>query len=113
MKGFTMTIQPGELWVADIPFTNGTASKKRPVLVLWLDGNDAVVAVVTSAQPRTPSDLSLKDWEKSGLRVASTVRLSRIVCLTQSLLLGRIGVISQNDAAQAKEIWQLHIKPRF
>ncbi len=29
-----MTIQPGEFWVADIPFTDATASKKRPVLVL-------------------------------------------------------------------------------
>jgi len=113
MKGFTMIIQPGEFWVADIAFTNGIASKKRPVLVLWLDGNDVVVAVVTSAQPRTPTDLSLKDWETSGLRVASTVRLSRVVCLTQPLLLVKIGLISEPDAAQAKEIWQLHIKPQF
>lgn len=29
-----MTIQPGELWIADILFTDGSASKKRPVLVL-------------------------------------------------------------------------------
>lgn len=108
-----MTIQPGEFWVADIAFTNGIASKKRPVLVLWLDGNDAVVAVVTSAQPRTRTDLCLNDWATSSLRVASTVRLSRLVCLTQSLLLGKIGLISPTDAAQAKEIWQLYIKPQF
>ena len=31
-----MTVRAGELWVADIPFTNGAASKKRPVLVLWV-----------------------------------------------------------------------------
>jgi mRNA interferase MazF len=34
-----MTIQPGEFWIANIPFTNGLSSKKRPVLVLWTDGN--------------------------------------------------------------------------
>ncbi len=34
-----MTIQAGEFWVADIPFTSGGGSKKRPVLVLWLDGD--------------------------------------------------------------------------
>ena len=44
-----MTPQPGEFWVAEIPFTQGMNSKKRPVLVLWLDGRDAVVAAVTSA----------------------------------------------------------------
>jgi hypothetical protein len=41
-----MTIRPGDFWVADILFTDQTSSKKRPVLVLWLDGADAVVAAV-------------------------------------------------------------------
>jgi mRNA interferase MazF len=50
---FMTTIQPGELWIADIPFTSGASSTKRPVLILWLDGQDAVVAVVTSTQSRT------------------------------------------------------------
>jgi mRNA-degrading endonuclease toxin of MazEF toxin-antitoxin module len=27
----------GELWLAEIPFTSGMASKRRPVLVLWED----------------------------------------------------------------------------
>ena len=49
---------------ADIPFTSGSGSKKRPVLVLWLHGQDAVVAAATS-----------------------TVRLSRLDCLEQALLL--------------------------
>jgi hypothetical protein len=63
-----MTISPGDFWVAEIPFTDGSASQKRPVLVLWLDGQDAVVAAVTSAVPRTPTDVSLIDWRASGLR---------------------------------------------
>lgn len=78
-----MTIQPGDFWVAEIPFTDGSASKKRPVLVLWLDGQDVVVAAVTSTGPRTPTDVSLVDWRASGLRVPSTVRLSRLDCLEQ------------------------------
>jgi mRNA interferase MazF len=73
-----MTIQPGEFWVADIPFTNATASKKRPVLVLWLDGPDVVAAAVTTAKPRSPMDVLLMDWKASGLRRESTVRLSRL-----------------------------------
>lgn len=32
-----MIIRSGEFWVADIPFTDQRTSKKRPVLVLWLD----------------------------------------------------------------------------
>lgn len=76
-----MAIQPGDFWVADIPFTDGSGSKKRPVLVLWLDGLDTVVAAVTSAAPRSPTDVSLADWKAAGLRVPSTVRLSRLDCL--------------------------------
>jgi hypothetical protein len=30
--------QAGEIWLAEIPFTSGVASKLRPVLVLWQDG---------------------------------------------------------------------------
>ena len=53
-----MTPQAGDFWLADIPFTDGSASNVRPVLVLWLDGQDAVVAAVTSAAPRSPSDVA-------------------------------------------------------
>ncbi|MEW6498275.1 MAG: type II toxin-antitoxin system PemK/MazF family toxin [Cyanobacteriota bacterium] len=108
-----MTIQPGEFWVADIPFTSGSGSKKRPILVLWLDGDDVVAAVVTSAKPRTLTDVLLNDWSASGLRVASTVRLSRLDCLEQSLLIAKIGRISETDAAQLKRVWEMYIKPQF
>jgi mRNA-degrading endonuclease toxin of MazEF toxin-antitoxin module len=108
-----MPIQPGEFWVADIVFTDASASKKRPVLVLWLDAADAVCAVVTSAPPRTATDVSLANWQTSGLRVASTVRLSRLDCLEQSLFLHRLGALSPADAKQIKTVWQSHIKPQF
>jgi mRNA interferase MazF len=108
-----MTIHPGDFWVAEIPFTDGSASKKRPVLVLWLDGQDVVVAAVTSAAPRTLTDVSLVDWRASGLRIPSTVRLSRLDCLEQFLLLFRLGQVSLADAQRLKDVWAVHIKPQF
>ena len=75
-----MTIRPGDFWVADIPFTDGRASKRRPVLVLWLDGRDAVVAAVTSASPRTLTDVPLTGWRAGGLRVASTAPTVSSLC---------------------------------
>ncbi|MEG4862048.1 MULTISPECIES: type II toxin-antitoxin system PemK/MazF family toxin [unclassified Microcoleus] len=107
------TIEPGDFWVANIPFTNGADSKKRPILLLWLDGEDVVAAVVTSAKPRSQTDVFLNDWSVSGLRVASTVRLSRLDCLEKSLLLAKIGQISQADAAAVKQVWELYVKPQF
>ncbi len=108
-----MTIQAGEFWIAEIPFTSGIDSKRRPVLILWLDGDDAVVAVVTSANPRTQTDVALNDWASSGLRFASTVRLSRLDCLEKSLLLTKIGMISETDAQHLKIAWDMYVKPQF
>ena len=105
--------QPGEVWIADIPFTSGTVSKLRPVLVLWTDAADVVVAAVTSASPRSPTDVALQDWSATGLRVASTVRLSRLDCLEQNLLRRRLGVVAQGDAAELKKTWTNEIRLRF
>ena len=103
----------GELWLADIPFTSGAASKLRPVLVLWVDAADVVVAAVTSANPRSPADVALQDWAVGGLRVPSTVRLSRLDCLEQNLLRRRLGIISRKDADQLKQVWSTAIRLRF
>jgi len=108
-----MTIQPGEFWVAEIRYTNASGSKKRPVLVLWIDGLDLVAAAVTTAQPRSPFDVLLDDWKTSGLRLPSTVRLSRIDCLEHSLLVGKIGLISSADARRVNEVWAKFVKPQF
>ena len=108
-----MTIQPGEFWVADIPYTDASSSTKRPILVLWLDGADLVAAAVTTATPRSPRDVALTDWQSSGLLRASTVRLSRLDSLEQSLMIARIGTISAADAEQVRQTWLTHIKPQF
>lgn len=70
MRDCMTTIKAGDFWVAKITFTNGVDSKKRPILVLWSDGDDVIVVVVTSAQPRSQTDVLLKDWRSSGLKVA-------------------------------------------
>lgn len=87
--------------------------KNVRILILWLDGDDVVAAVVTSSKPRTQMDVPLNDWAASGLRIASTVRLSRLDCLEKSLLLTKIGRISEADAEQLKAVWHLHVKPQF
>ncbi|EPF23931.1 MULTISPECIES: type II toxin-antitoxin system PemK/MazF family toxin [Oscillatoriophycideae] len=106
-------IKGGEFWVAKILFTDGTSSKKRPVLILWVDGDDVIVTAVTSAMPRTQTDILLKDWANSGLRVPSTVRLSRLDCLEKNLLLAKLGRISNEDAVYLLRAWDDYIKLNF
>jgi mRNA interferase MazF len=95
------------------PFYQRAASKLRPVLVLWTDAADVVVAAITSAQPRSKTDVALQSREAAGLRVASTVRLARLDCLEQFLLRRCLGVIAPNDARTLKRIWANEIRPRF
>jgi mRNA interferase MazF len=83
------------------------------VLILWVDGNDVVVTAVTSAMPRTQTDILLKDWANSGLRVPFTVRLSRLDCLEKTLLLAQLGRISNEDDSRRLEAWDDYIKPQF
>ncbi len=103
----------GEIWVAEITFTNGQDSKLRPVLVLWEDGADVVVALVTSASPRTVTDVELLDWTTSGLRAPSTVRLSRLDSLEKSLLWKCLGHLTPADAARLKATWQAEMQLQF
>jgi mRNA interferase MazF len=107
------TIRGGELWIAEIFYTNGTDSKKRPVLVLWVDSQDVVVAAVTSALPRTATDVPLNQWLESGLKVPSTVRLSRLDCLESALFHKKVGQLSELDAVELKKVWQESICLQF
>ncbi len=107
------TVRPGDFYVADIPFTNGMASKKRPVFVLWLEGDDAVVASVTTAAPRSATNVLIHAWSAAGLRKPSSVRLSRLDCLEQSLLIARPDAVSEDDASRLKTAWRDHVRLQF
>ncbi len=106
-------ITPGDIWIAEILFTDGSASKKRPVLILWLDAQDVVVAAITSTASRSNTDVPLNDWRQCGLRIASVVRLARLDCLEQSLLIARLGHLSNADAQAIMDVWNADIKLRF
>jgi mRNA interferase MazF len=108
-----MTASPGEIWVADIPFTVQTGFKARPVLILWLDAQDAVVASITTASPRSSTDIALHDWRAAGLRAPSTVRLSRLATLDSDLLQRCLGRVTDADAQRLKDAWDKYVKPQF
>ncbi len=113
MRDYMTTIKAGDFWVAKITFTHGIGAKKRPILILWCDGDDVIVAVVTSAQPRTQTDVILKDWQQNGLKLPSTIRLSRLDSLEKSLLIAKIGHLTTDDAQNLLNVWNTHVKPQF
>lgn len=51
---------PGEIWWAMVPFDDGSGAKDRPCLVLFVQGEYAEVAKITSKyNPRMPATIAL------------------------------------------------------
>lgn len=87
-------MQKGNVVLVPFPFTDLTGNKLRPALVLASNEHDVVVAFITSQiHWKEETDLVLKDTPENGLKKTSLVRLSKLITLEKSLLLGLLGTI--------------------
>lgn len=103
--------QAGQIALMPFPFTNLAESKKRPVLLLRkLDNahDDWLVCMISSQLRQLDKDLDWvltevdSEFGTSGLKVSSVFRLSRIAVLDGSLLIGKLGEISQDRLRDLK-----------
>jgi mRNA interferase MazF len=89
----------GKIVLIPFPFTNLTATKLRPALVLFEGERDVVVAFISSKVPRElgPTDIIVDethpDFKLTGLKVASVIRLDKVATISKELVLGEIGEI--------------------
>lgn len=95
----------GQIALMPFPYTDLSQSKVRPVLLLrrlHQDRDDWLVCMVSSQLSQQASHLDwvlMRDDEefiKTGLKVSSVFRLSRLAVLDGSLLLGSLGEISSD-----------------
>jgi mRNA interferase MazF len=100
----------GQIFICRFPFTSGTFSKPRPVLVLFDLEQDVLICRVTSSKHAGPSDVSLADWKQAGLAKASVVRLDRLVTAEKTILGRRLGVLSAGDQAAVRKAWNQHMQ---
>lgn len=89
--------EPGDICVASIPFTDCSALKTRPALVLHLDGPDLVLAPMTSHAPRSEFDVALSAWGEAGLKRPGTVRCARIGRVSSILVYRVLGRVQPPD----------------
>ncbi len=94
----------GTIVLSLFPFTDLTASKRRPVVIVSVDSpsnNDFIVAFISSVVPYDlePTDLLFsrkhKDFKRSGLKRDSVIKLSKLATLNLSILSGEIGSVSK------------------
>ncbi len=94
----------GDVVVAPFPFSDLSAAKKRPALVVaTLTGDDVILCQVTSqaVSDRYAVPLADSDFASGGLRQASNIRPNRLFTAESSIVLYRAGTIG---AAKIQEV---------
>lgn len=84
----------GALVLTDFPFTDLTASKRRPALVTSIENDrrtDVVVAYITSVPRDDPDAMPIAPSAMNGLKAASMVRFDKIATIDKAILSGRLG----------------------
>lgn len=108
--------KPGDVVLVEFPFTDLSAAKKRPALVLSTPGftkrhGDVVVMAMTS-QPQREVKLELSDWRGAGLPKPTWLK-PIIGTLAASLIVRRLGRLSAVDNSRARDAVRQAIASTF
>ncbi|RMF91063.1 MAG: type II toxin-antitoxin system PemK/MazF family toxin, partial [Methanobacteriota archaeon] len=87
----------GKFVLVPFPFTDLTASKLRPALVLYDGRKDVVVAFISSRIPdkipragvKIPKDH--EEFGSTGLKAPSIIRLDKVATVLKDLVIGELG----------------------
>ncbi|MBI4378967.1 MAG: type II toxin-antitoxin system PemK/MazF family toxin [Nitrospinae bacterium] len=110
----------GDVVLVPFPFSNQTAAKKRPAVIISSDAynnisSDIVIMVITSQIKKTIGigECLIVDWQNAGLLKPSAVK-SAISTIEQTLVLKKLGRLSHQDLISAstalKEYLALNVK---
>jgi mRNA interferase MazF len=110
----------GKIVLVQFPFDDLSALKVRPAYCLTHaigDYKHVIFALITSRIPNTPLDtdviidLTHPDFDLSGLRQPSTLRLDHLVTLRQSMIRRELGGLSLATQYKIAEIIDRLIQP--
>jgi mRNA interferase MazF len=102
----------GDLLLVPFPFTDLTATKRRPVLVLTAaDSYGDFIALPVTSRPQLEHAVPLResDLVSGALPAASWIRTNRVVTLNSSLVVKSIGQVSERIVAAAAAQLIAHI----
>ncbi|MEQ8467377.1 type II toxin-antitoxin system PemK/MazF family toxin [Coleofasciculus sp. E2-BRE-01] len=107
-----MSVKKGDIVLVPFPFTDLSTTKLRPAVVLWVDstGDDITLCFISSQNLTRLSpdefvlDTSDPEFSNTGLKVASKVRVTRIVTLERRLITRRIGKLGVNQIQQLNSL---------
>lgn len=116
MKRPTVGFEQFDVVRVPFPFTERTATKNRPALVLSKPifnnaADHSVLVMITSAINNWPLDCHIEDIEAAGLPVASRIRF-KLFTLDNRLIRGKLGALSADDISAFKKQFGLLVNNR-
>ena len=95
----------GDIVLLKFPFTDGKTQKRRPALIINdFDDGDIVVCRITSQIYKTRNDIFIDDWENSGLKLPSVIRIHKIATLENDMV---EVIMGQVDNIIKSKIWKI------
>ncbi len=109
----TTSYRFGEIVLVPFPFTDQTATKKRPAVVVSSDAYnnvrpDVIVMAVTgqlSGYPRI-GEVAISDWKAAGLVKPSTIK-PILTTIEKSLAIRLLGKLGQRDLSALQDTLRL------
>ena len=103
----------GDVILVPFPFTDQTAAKRRPAVVVSSDGYnkarpDLILMAITghlSGYPRI-GEVIVSDWKGAGLLKASTIK-PILTSLEKSLIIRTLGKLSQPDLVAIRDAMKM------
>jgi mRNA interferase MazF len=88
----------GKIVLIPFPFTDLTATKLRPALILYEGEKDVVAAFISSRMQRLKAidiavDEKHPEFKQTGLKISSVIKLDKVATISKELILGEIGEI--------------------
>lgn len=88
----------GDIAVAKLPYTDGTNTKIRPVLILSRDRNDYLLIKITSIVDKKESlDIEISRDNENNLEETSLIKIKKIWTYSKEILLQSTGSLSHKD----------------
>jgi len=102
----------GTIVLIPFPFTDLSANKVRPALIVSYDAigaDDIIVVFISSAKVKNieETDIVIKDTEANfhltGLKATSVIKVNKIATLNKNIVLGELGKISKELSSEVNK----------
>lgn len=106
----------GDIVLTPFPFTDLSGNKVRPALILGVQaGGDDVTVCFISSIPKNKLhkfdiliDSKDKNFKKTGLKLKSIIKVTKIATLDKIVILGKIGELDNKTIIKVKNILRVY-----